>query len=139
MDMPISKCRSRELKSELSKIIFAKNYNPMLIKDSNITITISDIDKSIAFYSSLGFTVKNRWGNYYAQLTAPGITIGLHPSSADKLTGNSGNISIGFTMENIEETKNHLKNYSVNFQEREEEGGKFLHFKDPDGTALYFI
>lgn len=111
----------------------------MTIKQSNVTINVKDMDSSISFYQSIGFTVKNRWGNFYAQLEAPGITIGLHPSSNGNLIGNSGNVSIGFTTDNIEETKSSLEKISVVATERKEEGGEFLHFKDPDGTALYFI
>ncbi len=109
----------------------------MAIKDSNVTISIKDMDNSIAFYQSLGFAVKNRWNNYYAQLTAPGIIIGLHPTNEPK--GNSGNVSIGFTTDNFEEAKSLIKNLAIDVQEREEEGGQFLHFSDPDGTALFFI
>lgn len=76
-------------------------------------------------------------GNYYAQLSAPGIDIGLHP--ADNLSGNSGNVSIGFTTDNFEETKTALQQLSIVVTERNEEGGQFLHFNDPDGTSLYFI
>ena len=36
----------------------------MTIKESNITINVKDIDKSISFYQSIGLTVKNRWSNY---------------------------------------------------------------------------
>lgn len=111
----------------------------MTIKDSNITINVKDLDKSISFYESIGLKVKNRWGNYYAQLTAPGVVIGLHPSSAVNLPGNSGNVSIGFTTDNMEETKSDLQKLSIETTDREEEGGQFLHFNDPDGTALYFI
>ena len=111
----------------------------MTIKDSNITIMVKDMDKSISFYQSIGMTVKNRYGNHYAQLTASGIVIGLHPTSDNNLTGGSGNVSIGFTTDNFEEAKSLLKKLSINTQEREEEGGQFLHFNDPDGTALYFI
>lgn len=111
----------------------------MTIKESNITINVKDMDKSISFYESVGFAVKNRWGNYYAQLTASGIAIGLHPVSEDNLKGNSGNVSIGFTTDNIEETKSSLEQLSIHTTERQEEGGHFLHFTDPDGTALYFI
>ena len=53
----------------------------MPIKDTNVTIMVKDMDASIAFYQSIGFTVKARWGAHYARITAPGITIGLHPSS----------------------------------------------------------
>jgi catechol 2,3-dioxygenase-like lactoylglutathione lyase family enzyme len=111
----------------------------MTIKDSNITINVKDMDKSVSFYQSIGFTIKNRWGNHYAQLAAPGIVIGLHPTAEANLKENSGNLSIGFTTDNIEETKSALEHLLIPVTEREEEGGEFLHFSDPDGTALYFI
>jgi catechol 2,3-dioxygenase-like lactoylglutathione lyase family enzyme len=111
----------------------------MTIKDSNVTINIKDLDKSVAFYESIGLTVKNRWGKHYAQLVAPGITIGLHPTSDVNLKGNSGNISIGFTTDDYEETKSFLQKLSISITERNEQGGQFIHFNDPDGTALYFL
>ena len=111
----------------------------MKIKESNITINVIDMDKSIAFYESIGLTVQNRWNNHYAQLIAPGIVIGLHPSSDKNLIGSSGNVSIGFTIDDFEEAKSLLKNLAINVIERREEGGQFLHFSDPNGTALYFI
>lgn len=111
----------------------------MIIKESNVTINVKDIDKSIAFYQSIGFEEKKRWGNYYAQLTAPGIIIGLHPGTDVNLKGNSGNVSIGFTTDDIEETKSSLQQSGITATERKEEGGHFFHFTDPDGTALYFI
>ncbi len=111
----------------------------MTIKESNITINVKDLDKSISFYESIGLIVKNRWSNHYAQLTAPGIVIGLHPTSDTNLKGNSGNASIGFTADDFEEAKSLLQKLSVKTTDRQEEGGQFLHFIDPDGTALYFI
>lgn len=111
----------------------------MTIKESNLTINVKDIDKSISFYQSVGFTVKNRWDNHYAQLTAPGIVIGLHPTHDTNLAGDSGNVSIGFTTDNFEETKSSLQKLSIPVTDRQEEGGQFLHFNDPDGTSLYFI
>ena len=111
----------------------------MAIKESNITINVKDLNKSVSFYESIGCTIKNRWGNYYAQLTAPGIVIGLHPSSDNNLKGNSGNVSIGFTTDDFEETKSLLQQLSINTTDRQEEGGQFIHFNDPDGISLYFI
>ncbi|MGH2563783.1 MAG: VOC family protein [Ginsengibacter sp.] len=111
----------------------------MAIKESNVTLNVKDMDKSISFYQSIGLTVKNRWGNYYAQMLAPGIVIGLHPASDNNLTAGSGNTSLGFTSDNFEEEKSLLEKLSIKVQPREEEGGQFLHFTDPDGTALYFI
>lgn len=109
----------------------------MTIKDSNVTIMVKDMDRSVSFYQSIGFAVKSLWDNHYAQLTAPGITIGLHPSN-DGFTG-SGNISIGFATDNFEETKSLLSNLAIYSVPREEEGEQFLHFHDPDGILLYFI
>jgi catechol 2,3-dioxygenase-like lactoylglutathione lyase family enzyme len=111
----------------------------MTIKDSNLTINVKDLDRSVSFYESLGLTLKNRWGSHYAQLIAPGINIGLHPVSSDALKENSGNLSIGFTTENFEEASAMLKKLSIQVSERQEEGGQFIHFSDPDGNALYFI
>ena len=111
----------------------------MKIKDSNLTINVLSLARSISFYESIGLKLENRWGEHYAKLTAPGLSIGLHPTRAENLKGNSGNTSIGFTCENFEEVKDHLKKLSITVKERHEEGGEFLHFEDPDGTAIYFI
>jgi catechol 2,3-dioxygenase-like lactoylglutathione lyase family enzyme len=111
----------------------------MTIKESNITINVKDLDKSILFYESIGLTTRAHWGNHYAQLTAPGIVIGLHPTSESYLFGNSGNISIGFTVDDFEVARSLLQKLSIVITDRQEEGGQFLHFNDPDGTALYFI
>jgi catechol 2,3-dioxygenase-like lactoylglutathione lyase family enzyme len=111
----------------------------MTIKESNITINVKNLDNSISFYESIGLIVEKRWGNHYAQLSAPGLVIGLHPTSETNLTGGSGNISIGFTTDNFEETKTLLQELSIVTTDRQEEGGQFLHFNDPDGTSIYFI
>jgi catechol 2,3-dioxygenase-like lactoylglutathione lyase family enzyme len=110
----------------------------MTIKETNVTIMIKDMDTSIRFYQSIGFADKNRWGNHYAQLAVPGVTIGLHPTSDDNLTGGSGNVSLGFITDDFEEAKSLLNKLSIAATDRKEEGGQFLHFNDPDGTALYF-
>lgn len=111
----------------------------MKITDTNVTINVKNLDTSISFYETIGFTVKNRWENYYAQLIAPGIVIGLHPTAGTALAEGSGNVSIGFTTDTFEKTKNELQKLSIKITERQEEGGQFLHFSDPDGTLLYFI
>jgi len=111
----------------------------MAIKEGNITIMVKDMDRSISFYESIGLTLKNRWANYYAQLTAPGLTIGLHPGNDTTQQTKPDNISIGFTTDNFEEMQVLLQKLPVDITPRQEEGGSFLHFTDPDGTPLYFI
>ena len=109
----------------------------LTIKESNITIMVKDMDKAVDFYEKLGLQIKNRWGNHYAQLTATGITIGLHPTK-ENLSADA-HISIGFMTDNLSDAKSLLEKNQIEYQSREEEGGSFLHFKDPDGTMLYFM
>ena len=109
----------------------------MLIQDSNVTVLTADFDKAIGFYRKIGFVLKNRWANHYAHLSAPGITLGLHSKGVEN-TG-SGTVSIGFVTDDFEAAKLALQEQNIRFEARNEQGGQFLHFTDPDGTALYFI
>lgn len=88
----------------------------MTINGSNLTIQVTNMDRSVSFYQSIGFTLKNRWGNHYAQLTASGMTIGLHP--AQNTPGNSGNVSIGFSASDFESTKTKLQKMGADVIER---------------------
>lgn len=111
----------------------------MLIKEANVTINVKDLDRSLAFYESIGMKLVSKWGNHYAQLQAPGMVIGLHPTDDSNLHNNSGNVSLGFTTNDFDEAKAELNGLSIETVARQEEGGSFLHFTDPDGTALYII
>ena len=110
-----------------------------MLTSANITINVRDLDTSIAFYTSLGFVVDQRWGNHFAQLSGAGISIGLHPTAPARLTGNSGNLAIGLTVKDFGAMHSELKAHGIAVTERSEEGGRFLHFNDPDGTSLYVI
>ena len=108
------------------------------ITQTAITIMVTNMSKSISFYTKiLGFNLLHTYGDHYAQIAAPGINIGLHPS--DKKTNPSGAVSIGFTVADFDEAKRTLLEFSIAFEDRKEEGGTFVHFKDPDDTPLYFI
>jgi hypothetical protein len=39
----------------------------------------------------------------------------------------------------LKKVKAYLKKLNITTTARGEEGGQFIHFTDPDGTALYFI
>lgn len=109
-----------------------------MIKEANVTIMVQDMDKSIPFYESLGFKLEQRWGNHYAQVKAPGITIGLHPASKAN-SPVSEQISIGLSIDDFTAAEELLAKNAIHATLRKEEGGMFLHFADPDGTPLYFI
>ena len=68
------------------------------INESNITIMVKDMDRAIDFYTSIGLSLKKRWDNHYAMVTAEGVTIGLHPGGKDD--SNDSHLSIGFMIDN---------------------------------------
>ena len=108
------------------------------IKGTNVTIMVKDIDNAINFYESIGLSLKQRWDNHYAMVVTEGITIGIHPAKDAEV--NSGSVSIGFMIDKIEEAKILLnKNHISHKQEDDGKSGMYLHFKDPDGTVLYFV
>ena len=107
------------------------------IKETNVTIMVTDMDKAVGFYESIGLTLKQRWDNHYAMVTAPGITIGLHPS--EKVTS-SGTVSVGFMIDTIDEAKTLLDAGNIAYTPEDDgKSGLYIHFKDPFGTVLYFV
>jgi len=108
------------------------------INESNITIMVKDMDKAVSFYESIGLTLKQRWNNHYAMVTAHGITIGLHPSESNDTS--SGSLSIGFMIDKIDEAKSLLDENKIAWTHEDDgKSGIYLHFKDPFGTKLYFV
>jgi catechol 2,3-dioxygenase-like lactoylglutathione lyase family enzyme len=106
------------------------------INETNVTIMVKDMDASIAFYQSIGLTLKQRWENHYAMLTSTGLTVGLHPSDGSLPAGTK--ISIGFMVDAITEAKSLLNANNIPYQEDDGKSGIYIHFQDPDGVVLYF-
>ncbi|NVO20813.1 MAG: VOC family protein [Bacteroidetes bacterium] len=111
----------------------------MKILQSNITIMVKDLERSIAFYLSLGLSLKEKWGEHYAQVEAPGVIIGLHPKAKDDSKTTSGSLSIGFMTPDFDEARGLLISQTIKFQEESGKSGQILNFQDPDGTWLYFM
>ena len=108
----------------------------MNITETNVTIMVRDMDKAVTFYQSLGLTIKNRWGNHYAKLTAKDIIIGLHPASGEIIP--STQVSIGFMIDDLDGAKALLDGQHIAYSEKSDKAGVFLSFHDPDGTGIYF-
>lgn len=99
---------------------------------------VKDMDRAIQFYQQIGLTLKQRWDNHYAMLSAEGITIGLHPTHDAETS--SGTLSIGFMITSVEDAKTLLESNNITYKEEADgKSGIYLHFRDPDNTIVYFV
>src|SRR4051794_12025448 len=101
----------------------------MKLTGSNVTIMVKDMDKSIKFYESIGLTLKQRWGDNYAMVSGPGITLGIHPNDGGPVS--SGSVSIGFMVDDFDEAKKLLEKIGISFKAQDDgKSGNYLHFSD---------
>ena len=108
-----------------------------------VTIYVSDMDRAVKFYAeTLGFTLKERHGNYWASLDGgPGLTIGLHPATDAVPAGRQGSIALGLYLEQpIADAITQLTARGATFAGPviDDDGMLSLaFFSDPDGNPLY--
>lgn len=119
------------------EIALSKTTQMIKINESNVTIMVADMDKAILFYESIGFELKYRWDDHYAMLTSTGITIGLHPGRQGEIKENS-NMSIGLMIDKASDAEELLEKNNIPFKLDDGKSGVYLHFKDLDGTLIYF-
>ena len=112
-----------------------------MIKKAQVTIYVSDIDNALRFYGDvLGMRIKSHWGKEFAELEAPGVTIGLHPpTKSGPAPGTSGSISIGLEVEDLDAEISKLKEKGVSFQGSVIDDGpvRLVFFGDQDGNRFY--
>lgn len=106
------------------------------IINSNVTAMITDIDAAIKFYTEiLGLKLLSHYGNHWAEVQGAGITIGLHAS--DKKINRSDNLSIAFSVTNLQESIEQLAASGVHCTVHEDTKVNLAFFTDPDGNTLY--
>ena len=106
-----------------------------MIKSGNVTVFVNDMKKAIEFYTKvLGFKLKSQYGNEWAEIQAPDLTIGLH---GGRKSATKGHVSIGFQVDNLDKSVKELEKKGISFKIHEDGPVKIAHFKDPEGTALY--
>jgi len=110
-----------------------------MIKEANVTLIVSDMERAVQFYvDKLGLKLKARYGNEFAQVQCPGLTVALHPSNERLRTGKSESMSVGFGVEDLGEAIQALRSKGIVFRRIVDDGPvKLAHFKDPDGNPLY--
>jgi catechol 2,3-dioxygenase-like lactoylglutathione lyase family enzyme len=109
------------------------------IKNANVTVIVSNIEKAISFYTNiLGLKLDQRIDNQYAVLKTEGLTIGLNPIQHGLEPGNCKSMSIGFLIDNLDETISELKNKSIVFSDIIVEPPlRIAYFTDQDKNPLY--
>ncbi len=100
------------------------------------TIAVKDTQKAKKFYTEiLGFQVAEDYGEHWIGLEGAGIYLGIH-STKEKMK--QGNVSIGFTVQDIKKAVEELSKKGIKFSKiKEDEMVKVAHFTDPEGTPLY--
>ena len=108
--------------------------------NANLTVMVADFNRAVQFYTeAVGLTLRRREGDGWAEVEAPGLTIGLHPRPPGMPAASGpSHLSVGLTVANLEAAMEQLKARGVQFSGVQDgEGARFAHFADPDGTALY--
>lgn len=114
-----------------------------MFKNGNVTVMVADLEKAIDFYvETLGLKLQDETDGHFAQIEAPGLTIGLLHLSAEQdfEVEKSGSMSIGFEVEDLEAAIETLKSRGVEFHDAVEgKAAQVVHFNDPDGHTLYMV
>jgi predicted enzyme related to lactoylglutathione lyase len=114
-----------------------------MVSAGNATIIVSDMDRSIQFYTDiLGLKLTNRFGYDWATVSAgEGLTIGIHPASAKYPSpGTKGAIILGLDIDvPVEEAVRKLAQFGVSIKGSvvRSEPGNFANLEDPDGNEIY--
>ena len=114
----------------------------MTITGGMPTIFVGDMNAAVRFYTeTLGLKLLERYGDHWASIDCGhGLTIGLHPASAQNPAGRAGSMTIGFrSSEPIRETVATLEARDVVFRGGIIDDTQLLvaNFQDPDGNPLY--
>jgi len=113
-----------------------------MFKGGVVTIYVSDMDRAVRFYAeTVGFRLTERYGNHWATLDGgPGLTIGLHPATAEVPAGRQGSIALGLYLDRpIEDAMRELSARGARFTGPVVDDKQVLlaFFNDPDGNSLY--
>ena len=113
-----------------------------MYSSGNVTVYVSNMDAAVRFYSDvLGLPLAYRFGDHWAAVElGKGLTIGLHPASAEMPAGRPGSMAIGLEVSgSIHDAVAALTAKGVEFDGPVNDGksGSFAGFRDPDGNRLY--
>lgn len=97
---------------------------------------VSNMDEAIDFYQNkLGLELTSRYGDHYAEIQAPDLLIGLHPTSEKIVKGN--NLSIGFGVVEFDATIKELESNGIGFKMEQDGWIRLAYFTDLDDNQLF--
>lgn len=97
---------------------------------------ISDMDEALGFYvDKLGLELLNRYGDNYAEVQAPDLLIGLHPTAENIVPGNS--LSVGLGVVEFDATVKELQGKGIHLTVVEDGWIRLAHFTDKDENQLF--
>jgi len=105
---------------------------------STVTVMVSDMGLAVSFYTEiLGFELRKKYGDHYAEIEAPGLLIGLHPSDREVKLGD--NMSMGYGTKDLDSTVAYMRTKGIQLTVKEDGPVRIAHFTDPDKNPLYAI
>ncbi len=113
-----------------------------MYRTAYLTLMVRDIDQSVRFYTqTLGLPLKERYGDHWAGVEAPGVTIGLHPAGDHPSQRPRGDaISLGLLVDDLDAAVQELTGRGVTFSRiTGNESARSAYFSDPDGVTLYLM
>ena len=117
----------------------------MIIDGGLPTVFVSDMDRSIAFYTDvLELKLRERSANVWALIeTRERLIFALHPASANgPPSGTVGSITIGFNVTKplaqvIDKLRQRGVRFHASVKDGPEAGMQIIFFGDPDGNQFY--
>lgn len=110
-----------------------------MYSESQVTLMVPDMDEAVRFYTvTLGLRLKARYGDEFAVVEGPGLTIGLHPQRVAQSPLTNA-MSVGLGVDSLEATMAELSARGVSFigAIREDPPIRIAYFVGPGGTPLY--
>jgi len=112
-----------------------------MFKTAMMTIMVSDLKRAVAFYAeTLGCERGPQYGEHFAEIKAPGVSIGLHPGGKRPAIEHGRHVSLGLRVDDLDAAVKQLEARGVRFTPApEDRGSRLAYFTDPDGNPLYLI
>ncbi|HYD91555.1 MAG TPA: glyoxalase superfamily protein [Flavobacterium sp.] len=115
------------------------------IKKMSPQFLVADIERSIEFYTKLGFEIDFRYEDFYVGIVKDGCSLHLKSGKPSieqrKEKGNDESLDIVFSVDGIEKVYQELLNKPIKFIQplRDMPYGKEFYVADPDGYIIAFL